>query len=150
MTPTVIIALVAGCLVSAFLGLLIGRIAKGGAFTWNLKDTIGIALIGSFIGVIFILFWKAIPASNEQLLVYMLGQLSGFVAGVVSSHYVTKAGEDKLAERRQDTTKAAFEAITAAANSVPLKADDAAADAAQDVAGAAAERADEIAGENQT
>jgi hypothetical protein len=44
----------------------------------NLRDAIGVALIGGFLFALGVLFWKAIPTQNEQLIVYMLGQLSGF------------------------------------------------------------------------
>lgn len=78
----------------------------------NLRDTLGIGLVLAFIVALFVLFWKAIPPSNEQLIVYMLGQLSGFVAGVVSYHYVMS----KTSEKATENTARAFEAITATAN----------------------------------
>lgn len=60
-----------------------------------LRDWIGVALIVAFIGAVGVLFWKAIPTENEQLIVYMLGQLSGFVGGVVSFHYVMSKSSEK-------------------------------------------------------
>jgi hypothetical protein len=142
MSQTLILFLIAGGLACTVLGVAIGRLITLKGFNWNLKDVIGVALIGAFIAVIFILFWKEIPKSNEQLLVYMLGQLSGFVAGVVSSHYVNKAGEDRLAQARNDTTKALAEAVTAASAATPAK-DGGDARAARDVANAADERAED-------
>lgn len=85
----------------------------------NLRDAIGIALILTFVGALGILFWKAIPRENEQLIVYMLGQLSGFVSGIVAYHYVTKAGEKELEQQRAANTEKAFEAIKAAQESAP-------------------------------
>lgn len=73
----------------------------------NLRDTLGIGLVLAFIVALFVLFWKAIPPANEQLIVYMLGQLSGFVAGVVSYHYVMS----KTSEKATENTGAAFRAI---------------------------------------
>lgn len=119
---------VTGGIAAIFLGVFIGRLITLKGFTWTLKDAIGIALIGAFIGVLFILFWHEIPAKNEQLIVYMLGQLSGFVGGVISSHYVNKAGDDRLAQERQETSRVQAEAtgkladaVSAAAAATPPK-----------------------------
>lgn len=77
----------------------------------NLRDAIGIALIAGFLAAGAVLFWVPIPSNNEQLIVYMLGQLSGFVGGVVSYHYVMS----KQSERATENTGAAFRAIEASA-----------------------------------
>lgn len=76
-----------------------------------LRDWIGVGLISAFISVLFALLFKNIPDKNEQLIVYMLGQLSGFVATVVGYHYVTSVGDVAKAE---NTGKMA-DAITAVA-----------------------------------
>lgn len=88
----------------------------------NIRDAIGMGLLTAFIGALFILFFKTIPSTNEQIITYMIGQLSGFVGGVVSLHYVTKAGERELETQRADNTAAAFKAIEAAQNSTPERA----------------------------
>lgn len=85
----------------------------------NFRDVLGAALLVAFVTALGLLFWKAIPQENEQLIVYMLGQLSGFVAGVVAYHYVTKAGEKELDAQRADNTAKAFDAIKAAAEAMP-------------------------------
>lgn len=105
----------------------------------NLRDVIGAGLIGSFIATIFMLMYKAIPPSNEQLIVYMLGQLSGFVAGVVAYHYVTKSGEKELDAQRVDNTTKALEAIKAAQESPSSIGPSGAPDDPLHVAGAGAE-----------
>lgn len=114
--------------------------------TTNLRDIIGTALIAAFIAALAVLFWKAIPTENEQLIVYMLGQLSGFVAGVVAFHYVQKAGEKELDAQRAENTQAAFRAIEAASLSSPPPAHDVAAKAADQVADAAEQEAEAIKG----
>ena len=81
----------------------------------NLRDYIGVGLIFAFVTAMFLLFWRAIPASNEQLIVYMLGQLSGFVGSVVAFHYVMS----KMNDQATANTGKAFDAITAAAKSMP-------------------------------
>jgi uncharacterized membrane protein len=92
----------------------------------NLRDFLGIGLVSGFMVALFVLFWKAIPPANEQLIVYMLGQLSGFVAGVVSYHYVM----NKTNEKATENTARAFDAIKAAAQAGTTES----ADAAQDEA----------------
>lgn len=82
----------------------------------NFRDTLGAVLVASFVFVIGALFWWEIPKSNEQLFVYMLGQLSGFVSAVVALHYVQKAGEKELDQLRTENTGKALDAIAAAAN----------------------------------
>lgn len=80
----------------------------------NFRDVLGAVLVGAFIGVLGLLFYKAIPQQNEQLIVYMLGQLSGFVAGVVALHYVQKAGDREAEKLRAENTGKAFDALAAA------------------------------------
>jgi len=53
-----------------------------------LRDWIGVSLIFAFVTALGALLFKNIPAANEQIIVYMIGQLSGFVGSVVSYHYV--------------------------------------------------------------
>lgn len=57
-------------------------------------DTIAGVLAGvltlAFIGSIVMLSWREIPKSNEQLLTYMLGQLSGFVAAAVGVYFARR------------------------------------------------------------
>lgn len=106
----------------------------------TLRDWIGVALIVAFIAAVGVLFWKAIPTENEQLIVYMLGQLSGFVAGVVSFHYVMSKDD----AQKTANTAAAFEAITATANAASTS--PSASAAADEVAEAAVDAADQIKG----
>lgn len=64
----------------------------------NLRDAIGVALIAGFLLALGVLFIKAIPASNEQLIVYMLGQLSGFAGGIVAYHYTLSKQTERAAD----------------------------------------------------
>lgn len=56
------------------------------------RNIVGGIIIGSFVGALVALFVLPIPAANEQLITYMLGQLSGFAGGVVAYHYASTAG----------------------------------------------------------
>lgn len=80
-----------------------------------LANVIGLSLISSFVGALFALFWFPIPPGNEQVVTYMIGQLSGFAGGVVAYHYTMSAGAKELEAQRADNTGKAFEAIKAAA-----------------------------------
>lgn len=53
----------------------------------TLRDLLGVALVAGFMAALGLLFWVAIPKPNEQLITYMLGQISGFVGAVVAYHY---------------------------------------------------------------
>lgn len=80
----------------------------------ELRDWIGVALIAAFVCVLLGLLFKNIPAANEQIIVYMLGQLSGFVATVVGYHYVTGVADADKAEQTNKMADAMKEqAITA-------------------------------------
>lgn len=81
----------------------------------NFRDALGAILVAAFIAVIGGLFWRVIPKENEQLIVYMLGQLSGFVSAVVALHYVQKADDAALDKARTENTGKALDAIAAAA-----------------------------------
>lgn len=87
------------------------KVVKTFAENATVRDVIGLFLILAFIGAMVALLWKAIPPENEQLLAYMLGQLSGFVSGVVAYHYITKAGDKELQQQQSENTGEAFKAV---------------------------------------
>lgn len=84
-----------------------------------LANVIGCALISGFIGALFALFVVPIPKGNEQIVTYMIGQLSGFAGGIVAYHYTLTAGARELDAARTANTAKAFDAIKAAAESTP-------------------------------
>ena len=47
-------------------------------------------LVIAFVGAIVMLSVRDIPKANEQLLTYMLGQLSGFVAAAVGVYFARR------------------------------------------------------------
>lgn len=55
-----------------------------------IAGTLAGLLVAAFIGAIIMLSWREIPKSNEQLLTYMLGQLSGFVAAAVGVYFARR------------------------------------------------------------
>lgn len=80
-----------------------------------MRNALAITLCGGFVGMIPLFVFKAIPTGNEQLITYMLGQLSGMALTALSFYFVNKVGADALDAKRADNTKAAMEAIKAAA-----------------------------------
>jgi len=82
-----------------------------------IANLIGLSLIAAFIGALIMLCWRAIPTSNEQLITYMLGQLSGMALGVVGYHYANVASQALIDAHKTENTKKAFEAIAAVAAS---------------------------------
>lgn len=112
-----------------------------------LANVIGCSLVSGFLGSLAALFVIPIPPENKELIIYMLGQLSGFAGGIVAYHYTSKAGEKELDEQRASNTGKMADAIKSALQAAPGKggeSDGSAAQGATAVADAAVERADEI------
>lgn len=107
-----VLAFIATTAVMVALGFFAGRLVVHQAV--NMRDVIGVAVIVGFLGSLGILFGIPIPKQNEQLIVYMLGQLSGFAAGIVAYHYGQKAGDAELDKARVENTGKLADAVTAA------------------------------------
>lgn len=71
-----------------------------------LANVIGCSVVFGFLGALFALFVIPIPPQNEQVITYMIGQLSGFAGGILAYHYTSKAGEKELDAKRADNTAA--------------------------------------------
>jgi hypothetical protein len=56
-----------------------------------IAGSLAAVLVAAFIGAIVMLSWREIPKANEQLLTYMLGQLSGFVAAAIGVYFSRRA-----------------------------------------------------------
>jgi len=106
----------------------------------DFKNLLAFALIGAFIMFIPLFVFKSIPAQNEQIIVYMVGQLSGMALTALGAYFVNRMGQDKIDAQRADNTGKALDAITATAQAATAptvevtKAADAVADAALDKA----------------
>lgn len=106
------------------------------------RNFLAFALIGTFVSVIPLFVFKTIPEQNKDIITYMVGQLSGMALTALGWYFVNKAGEDALASKRTETTGKLADAVVAASNSIPSA--DGAVKAADEVATAAADKADEI------
>ena len=58
----------------------------------SVRTVIGCFIIGSFTGALVALYCAPIPTDNKDLLTFMLGQLSGFAAAIMSFHFGTSKG----------------------------------------------------------
>ena len=121
----------------------------------NVRNALAMFLVTTFVAVLPLLFFKLIPEKNEQLLTYMIGQLSGMATTVLGFYFVNKVGADALDAKRAENSGKLADAVVAATSvatpdaapaTPPLGSLNAVA-ASQDVADAAQDQADVIAGE---
>lgn len=62
----------------------------------QIRAALASVLVAGFLIAIGLLFWRGIPENNRELMSYMLGQLSGFVAAIVVFNFgSTQGSEDK-------------------------------------------------------
>ena len=87
------------------------------------RNTLAFLLVAAFISFTGVLLWKGIPEENEQLLSYMLGQISGMALLALGFYFVNKVGQDALDAKRTENTGKLAEAITATANASTLATD---------------------------
>lgn len=91
------------------------------------RNVLAGVLIGSFVAALALLIFKNIPAANEQIIVYMIGQLSGMASTALGVYFVVKAGQENAEAKRADldakrvdnTGKLADAMIAVAATSPP-------------------------------
>lgn len=79
------------------------------------RNLLAFLLIGAFISILPLLTLKAIPEQNKEIIVYMIGQLSGMATMALGFYFVTKQHADALDLKRAETTNEAFKAVTATA-----------------------------------
>jgi hypothetical protein len=82
-----------------------------------MRNLLAFMLTGAFVSTIPLFVFKTIPEANEQVVTYMVGQLSGMALMALGFYFVNKVGQDALDAKRTENTKAAFEAITEQAKS---------------------------------
>jgi hypothetical protein len=114
------------------------------ANTDRFRNFLAFFLISAFVSVLPLLIFKDIPKENKEIIVYIIGQLSGMATTALGLYFVQKQGAEALDAKRAETTKSAFEAVTATAQASTAASGDAT-KAADAVADAAAKKADDIA-----
>lgn len=112
-----------------------------------MRNLLAFLLVGSFVGTLTILLFLPLATENEQLVTYMLGQISGMATTALGFYFVSKVGQDALDAKRTENTGKAFEAVTAAATgaAAAIEVPPDAQAAADQVAAAATDEADRIA-----
>lgn len=109
-----------------------------------IRNLLAILLVGAFVGAMMLFTFYALPEQNKDIITYMVGQLSGMALTALGFYFVNKVGQDALDAAKTENTGKALEAITATAKASP--ASDAVADAAEQTAEAAVDKAEEIKG----
>ena len=108
----------------------------------RMRNLLAFLLVGAFVSAVPLFAFVVIPEKNEQIITYMVGQLSGMATLALGFYFVNKVGQDALDATRADNTGKMAEAVTAALKT--SEKGDAAAKAADDVAEAATEKAEEF------
>lgn len=108
----------------------------------QVRNRIAVFLVGSFVSTIPLFVFKTIPADNKEIIVYMVGQLSGMALMALGFYFSNKIGQDALDAKRSETTGKLAEAVVAVAATTPPTQD--AAQGAQAAADAASDVADEL------
>ena len=110
--------------------------------TEKMRNLLSFLLVGAFISCLPVFTFKAIPEANEQLITYMVGQLSGMATMALGFYFVNKVGQDAQDAKRAENTGKMADAVIAAATGKDRTSSTS--QAVDDVAGAAQEKADEI------
>jgi hypothetical protein len=80
----------------------------------RVRNRLAFFLVGAFVGVLPFLLYKTIPTENKEILVYMIGQLSGMATLALGFYFVNKVGQDALDAKRTENTGLMAEAVTTA------------------------------------
>lgn len=78
------------------------------------RNALAFFLITAFVLTLPMLIYKIVPAANKEIVVYILGQLSGMATTCLAFYFTQKAGQDALDAKRADNTSKAFDAVAAA------------------------------------
>jgi hypothetical protein len=156
MIATMILVLLAGVVAGGLLwfglsSLRQPRVAKGEETALEklvadrFRNFLAFTLIGAFLGMLPMLLFKEMPEGNKEVIVYIIGQVSGMATTALAFYFAQSKGQEALDAKRTENTGKMAEAITkvAEATGVPDHGR-AAGKAADQVAGAAEEKAAEI------
>ena len=81
----------------------------------GMRNILAFLLVGAFIAALPVFTFITIPKENEQIITYMVGQLSGMALTALGFYFVNKVGQDAIDATKSENTAKAFEAITATA-----------------------------------
>lgn len=83
------------------------------------KNTLAACIIIAFVGTLPFLIFKTIPTENEQLITYIIGQISGMATTVLGAYFVNNMTNTALDSKRAENTAKALDAVTAAIGATP-------------------------------
>lgn len=81
--------------------------------TDRMRNLLAFLLIGAFISVLPVLTFKAIPTDNKEIIVYMIGQLSGMATMALGFYFTNKVGQDQIDAKRIETNAKLVDAVVA-------------------------------------
>lgn len=81
-----------------------------------MRNALAFLLVGAFISVLPVLTFNVIPASNKDIITYMVGQISGMATTVLGFYFVNKVGQDALDATRAENTGKMADAVKGALN----------------------------------
>ncbi len=68
------------------------------------RTVLAFMLVGSFVLFIPLLIYKTIPIDNKEIIVYMMGQLSGMALLALGLYFSNKAGQEAIDEKKSENT----------------------------------------------
>ena len=89
----------------------------------RVRNSLASVIVLAFIAGLPLFVFKTIPEGNRDIVVYMVGQLSGMALMAVGFYFTNKVGQDALDAKRTENTGKLAEAITATANASSLTTD---------------------------
>ncbi|ALJ12653.1 hypothetical protein [Sphingopyxis macrogoltabida] len=79
------------------------------------RNILAFLLVGAFVAVIPFLLFKVIPEKNEQIITYMVGQLSGMAVMALGFYFVNKVGQDAIDATKAENSRKFADAVVAVA-----------------------------------
>lgn len=89
----------------------------------RMRNLLAFVLVGAFISCLPVFTFKVIPTQNKDIIVYMVGQLSGMALMALGFYFTNKVGQDALDAKRSDNTGKLADAVVAAQNANTTKPD---------------------------
>ena len=89
----------------------------------RVRNSLASVIVLAFIAGLPLFVFKTIPEGNRDIVVYMVGQLSGMALMALGFYFTNKVGQDALDAKRTENTGKLAEAITATANASTLASD---------------------------
>lgn len=81
----------------------------------RVRNLLACFLLSSFVAALVVFTFKNMPIANKEILVYMVGQLSGMATTVLAFYFTKGAGQDQLDAQKSENTGKMADAVVAAA-----------------------------------